>query len=270
MTTPQPFGSASVADGYRQHLQPVIFEPWAQRLLDFVGLAPGQIVLDVASGTGVVARAAAARTGPGGRVIASDISPGMLAHVATGADPHGAKIETLECSATELRLPDASVDVVFCQQGFPFIPDRVAAAHEMRRVLRPGGKAGAAVWLAGARQEPFETFTEVLQAQGVPEPFPKAYQRDQRSMSVDAVRQALEEGGFRAVEVVTQELEPAWASPGAAAMAILGTPYAPAVAALDSAAQQRLLAALRSRLTGADGKLVRQVMTAVLGKGIAA
>ena len=57
------FGAASVADGYRRHLQPVIFEPWAQRLIDFVGLAPGNVVLDVASGTGVVALSVHPRTG---------------------------------------------------------------------------------------------------------------------------------------------------------------------------------------------------------------
>lgn len=271
MSTPSqsPFGAASVADGYRRHLQPVIFEPWAQRLIDFVGLTAGQIVLDVASGTGVVARAAAARTGPGGRVIASDISAGMLAHVATGVDPRGAKVSTLECSATALKLPDASVDVVFCQQGFPFIPDRVAAVREMRRLLRPGGKAGAAVWLSGARLDPFDSYADVLQAHGVPEPFPDAYNRDQRKMSVAEVRQALLDGGFADVEVVTHELELAWPGLEAAVLAIMGTPYAPAVAALDPAAQERLLAALRARLTGIDGTLGRHVMTAVLGKGTA-
>jgi ubiquinone/menaquinone biosynthesis C-methylase UbiE len=264
-----PFGSASVAEGYRLRLEPVIFAPWARRLIDFVGLAPGQVVLDVASGTGVVARAAAVRTGPRGRVIASDISPGMLAHVATGVDPSGAKVETLECSATALKLPDASVDVVLCQQGFPFIPDRAAAAREMRRVLRPGGKAGVAVWLAGKRLEPIQTYSEVLQAQGVPEPFPQAYVTDQRRMSVAEVEQALKAGGFTAVEVATQELELAWPDLEAAVLGITGTPFAPAFTALDGAAQGRVLTAVRGRLTGGDGKPIRQVMTAVQGKGTA-
>jgi SAM-dependent methyltransferase len=79
------FSSGSVAGGYREHLVPVIFAPWAQRLLGFVGVQRGQAVLDGASGTGVVARAAAARSGATGSVIATDPSAEMLAHAA--ADP---------------------------------------------------------------------------------------------------------------------------------------------------------------------------------------
>jgi hypothetical protein len=88
-------------------------------------------------------------------------------------------------------------------------------------------------------------------------------------MSVGEVRQALLDGGFTDVEVATQELELAWPSLDAAVLAIMGTPYAPAVAALDQAAQERIMATLRARLTGVDGKLGRHVMTAVLGKGTA-
>jgi ubiquinone/menaquinone biosynthesis C-methylase UbiE len=97
------FGSGSVPDGYGEDLEPVIFRPWASRLIDFVGVRPGEAVLDVAAGTGVVARAAAARVGAGGRVIASDISSGMLAQVNREVGPDAAPIETLECSALHYR-----------------------------------------------------------------------------------------------------------------------------------------------------------------------
>jgi len=263
------FESASVPDGYRTHLQPVIFEPWAWRLIDYVGVERGEIVLDVASGTGVVARTAAVRVGAEGRVIASDISPAMLAHVATGVAPEGAAVQTLECSATELDLPDASVDVVLCQQGFPFIPDRDAAAREMRRVLRVGGRAGVAVWLSGPRVEPFETYADVLLAEGVDEPFPHAYEADRFTMSVDEVEQALAAGGLADVAVVTEELELAWSSPQAAAAGIAGTPYGPSVAALDDDRRQRVMSALVDSMTGEGGAAVTHVTTAVLGRGTA-
>ena len=265
------FEAASVPDGYRRYLEPVIFEPWAQRLIDRVGLVRDQVVLDVASGTGVVARAAAGRVGAGGRVIASDISPGMLADVAARVEPAAgvAAVETLECSATELRLPDASVDVVFCQQGFQFIPDPDAAAREMGRVLRAGGAVGVAVWLSGRGPEPFDTYANVLQGEGVDEPFPGAYTSSNFTMSIGEVEEALVAGGFDEVAVTAEELELARASPEAAALGITGTPYGPAVATLDGERQRRLMTTLRQRMTGRDGAAARPVTTAVLGCGTA-
>jgi ubiquinone/menaquinone biosynthesis C-methylase UbiE len=263
------FSSGSVADGYRQHLEPVIFRPWADRLIDFVGLEPDGMVLDVASGTGVVARAAAARVGAGGRVIASDISPLMLSHVTTGLDPEAAPVETLECSATDLRVADASIDVVLCQQGLPFIPDRVAAAREMRRVLRSGGRAGIAVWRSNPRIEPFIIYGETLQAHGVESPFPHAYDTSANSMSVDEVQAALLAAGFTDVEVTTEQLELTWPSPDAAALAVVGTPYGPVYAGLGPSAREQVMADLRRRMTAADGGATKHVMTAVLARGTA-
>lgn len=264
-----PFDSSSVPDGYRRHLQPVIFEPWARKLIDFVGLEPDQVVLDVASGTGVVARAAAVAVGPGGQVIASDISPAMLAHVTTDLAAGGAPITTLESSATALQVADATIDRVLCQQGFPFIPDRAAAAREMRRVLRPGGKVGAAVWLIDPRLDPFDTYGDALRDEGVEEPFPHAYDTRPMRMSTDEVHGVFSAGGFVDIAVVTDTLELKWSSPEAAALGITGTPYGPAVAALDVERQQRLMSALRDRMTGSDGSAVRHLMTAVLARGTA-
>ena len=264
-----PFESTSVPEGYRQHLEPVIFIPWARRLIEFVRLDPDQVVLDVASGTGVVARAAAHCVGVGGRVIASDISPAMLAHVTTELADNMAEVQTLECSATDLLLPDGSVDVVLCQQGFPFIPDRVAAAKEMHRVLRPGGRIGVAVWLSGARLDPFETYVEVLKEEGIPEPFPRAYDVARFTMSVDEVEQVLIEGDFRQVDVIIEVLELEWDSPEAAALGIAGTPFGPSVNAVNLAQQRKVMSTLRQRMTSEAGATVRHVMTAVLGRGIA-
>jgi SAM-dependent methyltransferase len=264
-----PFDSPSVPDAYRRHLQPVIFEPWARKLIDFVGLEPDQVVLDVASGTGVVARAAAAAVGAGGQVIASDISPAMLAHVTTDLAADGAPVTTLESSATNLQIPDGTIDVVLCQQGFPFIPDRAAAAREMCRVLRSGGKAGAAVWLSAPRLDPFDTYSEVLRDDGVAEPFPHAYDTRPMRMPTDEVEEVFTAGGFVDIAVVTDTYELSWSSPEAAALGITGTPYGPAVAALDIHRQLRLMTALCDRMTGSDGSAVRHVMTAVLARGTA-
>lgn len=264
------FESGSVPDNYRRHLEPVIFEPWARRLISLVGLAPGSAVLDVAAGTGVVTRAAATAVGPTGSVIASDISPGMLAQLEKRIDRLGAPVEIRVCSATELTVDDAAVDVVLCQQGLQFVPDRVGAAREMRRVLRAGGRVGVAVWSSSAPSEPFETYGRVLEAAGLDEPFPGAFRRRERDMSADQVELTLTTGGFADVEVRVEELELVWGSPDAVVLAVDGTPFGATIAALEPERRDAIRAALRDAFTDANGDPRRCVTTAVLGRGTAA
>jgi len=256
----------SVADGYREYLEPVIFRPWAELLVEFVGLEQGQTVLDVAAGTGVVSRVAAARVQASGKVIASDISGAMLAHVPNGF-PSDVSLQTVECSATALDLPDASVDVVFCQQGLQFIPDRAEATREMLRVLRPGGKAGIAVWLSSPRVEPFIVYGEALQAHQVTEPFPGAYDSSKLSMDTDEVKGILHAAGFEEIDVRVERLELQWPSVLHAVRGAFGTPYAPIIEALDNATRQAVVADLQRRMSGADDQATRHVMTSILARG---
>lgn len=134
-------GSAygSPAECYQRYFVPAIGGPFAEDLVAEARLAPGERVLDVACGTGVVARLAAERVGSTGAVSAVDLNPAMLA-VARTVPSRGAAIQWLETSAESMPLPDASYDVVFCQLGLQFIPDRLAALAEMRRVLAPDGR----------------------------------------------------------------------------------------------------------------------------------
>ncbi|HSO54831.1 MAG TPA: methyltransferase domain-containing protein, partial [Actinomycetes bacterium] len=142
----QVAGNAALA--YEAHLVPAIFAAWAPRLLGSANPAVGERVLDVACGTGVVARLAAERVGPGGRVAGLDLNPGMLA-VARGLPPMpGAPITWQEANAVALPFPEATFDVVLCQQGLQFFPDRPAALREMHRVLAPGGRLALSVYSA--------------------------------------------------------------------------------------------------------------------------
>ena len=260
----------SVPENYRRLLEPVIFAPWAAALLDFAEVEAGDRVLDVASGTGVVARLAAKRLGTGGgRVVASDISAGMLSHVNADIDLDAAPIETAECPATSLTFDDGTFDVVLCQQGFPFIPDRQAAAREFCRVLRPGGKAAAAVWLRGAPLDPFDTYGDVLEAHGVPEPFPGAYDSNTFQMSEDEMAAAFTGGGLHDIVVEVLEHTPPWTSPQAAAEGITGTPFGPPVAAMSDAERAEFFAALAEAFTGPDGQIRTSTQRAVLGRGTA-
>ena len=129
----------SAPENYEQYFVPVIGTPLATDLVDVAALRPGERVLDVACGTGVVARLAAERIGATGTVAGIDINPGMLG-VARSVTPAGLPIEWHESSAEEIPLPDGAFDVVLCSLGFQFFPDRLAALREMRRVLAPGGR----------------------------------------------------------------------------------------------------------------------------------
>lgn len=129
---------ASVPENYERYFVPAIGAPLAQDLMKIAALRAGERVLDVACGTGVVARLAAQAVGTGGTVAGLDIHPGMLA-VARSATP-GTAIDWHEASAEAMPLPDGSFDAVLCQMGLQFVRDKHAAFREMHRVLIPGGR----------------------------------------------------------------------------------------------------------------------------------
>jgi SAM-dependent methyltransferase len=135
----------TAAEVYERQLVPAMFGPWAPQLVDLAGVLPGERVLDVACGTGVVTRLAAARAGSDGQVVGLDINPAMLA-VASAIPAEGAPIAWVEASVMAMPLPAAAFDVVLCQQGLQQFADRPAALREMRRVLAPAGRLAIGVW----------------------------------------------------------------------------------------------------------------------------
>lgn len=132
----------SAADIYEEFFVPALFAEWAPRLVELAAIRPGANVLDVACGTGVLARAAAERAGPTGAVVGLDRNDGMLA-VARRAAP---RIEWRQGRAEALPFDATSFDAVASQFGLMFFEDRAAAVAEMWRVLRPGGRLVLAVW----------------------------------------------------------------------------------------------------------------------------
>lgn len=124
-----------------------LFEPWARDLIGRLDPAPGEAALDIACGPGTVTLLLAEAVGQDGRVVATDISPAMIAVGRAKDVPAGfAPIEWIESPAAPLPVPDASFDLIACQQGLQFFPDPVASLAEMRRALRPGGRAAVATW----------------------------------------------------------------------------------------------------------------------------
>lgn len=263
------FTAGSLPADYERLIAPYLFEPWAEVLLDAVALAPGAAVLDVASGTGVVARAAARRTGAEGRVVATDISPAMIEFCASHpAEPAAAPIETAVASATELGRADGEFDVVLCQQGMPFFPDRPGAAREMRRVLRPGGVAGIAVWTPDREVQPFAQWNETLRDLGVAEPFPGAWDISTFVMGVDELADLLRAAGFTDVESREVELVTRWPSVDHLVDAVMGTPFGALVAGMDADRQEeaRHRMAQRSTKFVSNGAVVVPTYAAI-GRG---
>lgn len=144
MTTARWTPSGTPGEIYESHMVPAIFARWAPYLIDHVGVRMGDRVLDVACGTGAVTRLLADHVGPRGRVVGLDLNPGMLAAARTVAVRPN--LEWMEGSAQAMPLPDSAFDVVVCQQGLQFFPDKARALAEMHRVLAPGGRLGLAVW----------------------------------------------------------------------------------------------------------------------------
>ena len=140
--TEQRWQSGSAPEAYERYLVPAIFALWGERLVAAAGVGPGDRVVDVACGTGVVARHAAARVGPGGAVAGADLNPGMIA-VAARIAP-GIAFEAAD--AANLPYPDDAFDIALCQLAVMFFPDRAAALAEMRRVLAPGGRLALNAW----------------------------------------------------------------------------------------------------------------------------
>ncbi|WP_199522497.1 methyltransferase domain-containing protein [Geodermatophilus marinus] len=140
--------SLQTAETYEAAFVPSLFAHLAPHLVDAAGVTAGDRVLDVACGTGIVARTAAERAGPAGHVVGLDLNEAMLT-VARRIRPD---LDWRQGDAASLPFPDGSFDVALCQSGLMFVPDVAASVGEMARVVRPGGRVAAQVWSSLDRQ----------------------------------------------------------------------------------------------------------------------
>ena len=127
---------------YEELFVPALFREWAPRLIEAAKISSGQRVLDVACGTGIVAREAAGKVGPQGSVVGLDLNALMLAVAAQRAP----RVSWKMGNAESLPFRDGSFDAVCCQFGLMFFVNRAAALKEMLRVMARGGRLVLAVW----------------------------------------------------------------------------------------------------------------------------
>jgi ubiquinone/menaquinone biosynthesis C-methylase UbiE len=195
--------AGSAAENYERALVPAVFAAWAPQVIALAQPRSGDRVLDVACGTGVVARLAAERVGGTGDVVGLDLNPGMLAvaaSIAPNATPTNARITWREASATKMPLPDASFDIVYCQLGLQFFPDRPAALREMYRVLVPEGRLGLMVWRGIEHSPGFRVLADGLERHVGPEA--GALMRAPFSLAdVDELHTLITGAGFREVTI---------------------------------------------------------------------
>jgi SAM-dependent methyltransferase len=149
--------STEAAEVYEQKFVPALFGEWAAYLVDAADPRPGQAVLDVACGTGVVARAVADRLGGSGRVVGVDRNKGMLA-VARRIRPD---LEWHHGDAADLPFPAASFDLALCQAALMYFPDRVKALTEMARVVTAEGTVAVQVWASLESQPAYRPFAKI-------------------------------------------------------------------------------------------------------------
>lgn len=185
---------------FERFIVPAFMET-SQALVALAALKAGDRVLDVASGTGIIARLAASAVGTTGTVVGADVNEGMLNMARKVPQNHeGPPIVWEQCDASSLTFPDASFDVVLCQYGLEFFADRAAGLRELARVLASDGRLVVRVWRALERQPFYVALMEALDRHvrvGAGDLIRAAFQLS----SADELRDLATDAGFRDVHV---------------------------------------------------------------------
>jgi ubiquinone/menaquinone biosynthesis C-methylase UbiE len=215
--------AGSIPEIYDRFLVPLIFEPYAADLATRIAALAPLDVLETAAGTGVLTRALASRLAASTRIVATDLNQPMLDQ-ASRLQPAGA-VEWKQADALALPFGDRRFDVVACQFGVMFFPDKVQGYQEARRVLRPGGRFLFNVWDHIACNEFADVVTEAL-AGLFPDDPPRFMARTPHGHhDVERIRRDLEAAGFAQVAVDAVEARSRAPSARQAAIAYCqGTP----------------------------------------------
>jgi ubiquinone/menaquinone biosynthesis C-methylase UbiE len=233
MSTNDKEFTGSIPEIYDTYLVPLIFEQYAADLAQRTASINPSSVLEIASGSGVVTRAGAPVLQSGSRHVVSDLNPPMLDRAAA-TQPHPELIEWLPADALDLPLDDDSFDLVLCQFGCMFFPDRVKSYSEARRVLRPGGAFVFNMWDRIEENDFANVVTEAL-AGLYPVDSPRFLPRTPHGhYDTEVYRSELEAAGFTDIDIEPLDAISAASSPLIPAVAYChGTPLRNEIEALD-------------------------------------
>ncbi|QOZ26482.1 class I SAM-dependent methyltransferase [Bradyrhizobium sp. CCBAU 51753] len=258
----------SIPELYDWLLVPMIFEPYARDLAQRVRACRPRDLLETAAGTGAVTRALSSALGRDVRIVATDLNEPMIARAKSNM-PDRPDITWQQADALALPFEDASFDVVACQFGAMFFPDRVKGYAEARRVLRGGGRLLFNVWDRIADNEFADVVIQALQTL-FPDNPPQFLARTPHGYHDAArIRADLAAAGFKDIAIETIAHRSPAASPQDVAVAYCqGTPMRGEIeshgaAALEAATKSAAEALARRFGTGAiDGKIQALVISA--------
>ena len=260
--------AGSIPEIYDRFLAPLIFESYARDLAERLARAEPREVLETAAGTGVLTRAIAARLPASARIGVTDLNQPMLDHAQRQS--HDSRITWRQADALALPFEDQKFDVVACQFGAMFFPDKVQGYREARRVLKPGGHFFFNVWDRISENEFADVVTQAL-ATLFPQDPPRFMARIPHGYhDVEKIRAELMAAGFKEISIETVDGKSRASSPRDPAIAYCqGTPLRSEIEARDASrladATKTAAAALARRFgTGPiEGRTRAHVIAAV-------
>jgi ubiquinone/menaquinone biosynthesis C-methylase UbiE len=210
--------AGSIPENYDRHMVPLIFEPYAADLAQRAAYLSPSTVLEIAAGTGVVTRALAPKLSSGASYIVTDLNQPMLDYAAS-RQALDSRIKWRQADALSLPFDNAAFDLVCCQFGAMFFPDRISAYREAKRVLRPGGHFLFNVWDRIEENEFADDVTNAL-AKIFPNDPPRFLARTPHGYhDISLIRRELEDAGFSRVAIETRAEQSRASSPRIPAVA---------------------------------------------------
>ena len=240
------------AESYESYMVPALFAPWARRLVQSALPRTGERVLDLACGTGIVARQVAPQVGSGGTITGLDLNPSMLAVARAAAAREGLAIDWREGRAERLSLADGAFDLVLCQFALMFMADRPAALAEMHRVIRVGGRLALSVWQGIDRHPFYRELDRVIQQRlGV-----AALAEIFALGDAGTLRALLTGAGFQGVEIESVSMDAHFPNPAGflAGEIDVDTAAIPSMQHLDEEARRAITAAISGDMQDCCGR----------------
>jgi ubiquinone/menaquinone biosynthesis C-methylase UbiE len=261
--------AGSIPEIYERFLVPLIFDSYARDLAERLAETKPQDVLEIAAGTGVLTRAIASRIPAHARIVATDLNQPMLDR-ARAQQSHDSRIEWRQADALALPFADQTFDLVACQFGAMFFPDKIQGYKEARRVLKPGGHFLFSVWDRISENEFADVVTEALAALFPHDP-PRFMARTPHGYhDVEQICQDVNAAGFGSVSLDAVDGTSKATSPRSAATGFCqGTPLRSEIEARDASrleeATEKAAEALARRFgTGPiEGRIRALVITAI-------